>query len=152
MIRYVPVLFFLLFLASCEERVEEKPKFNPVGVWENTTHWDNNHITLTVRPDSVMLFKVEKNFCPGTKFFVSVGEWHIEKDSLLIMEQFTDTSVHFELRELFPELVQTQKDSHNVITLGVSARLIMADSSLYDVDKNGKAARERSYRKTGELK
>lgn len=138
-----------VFLISCEER--EKSKVDPVGVWENTTHWDNNHITLTVRPDSTMLFKCEKSFCPGTKFFVSVGKWHIEKDSFLVMEQFTD-STHFELRELFPELMQTQRDSNNVIVLAVSAKLIMGDSLLFDITPEQKRVLEHTYRKTRELK
>lgn len=144
-------LFFLIaiLMISCSER--DKPKIDPVGVWENTTHWENNHITLTVRPDSTMLFKCEKSFCPGTKFFVSVGKWHIEKDSFLVMEQFTD-STHYELRDLFPELVQTQRDSNNVIILSVSAKLIMGDSLIYDITPEEKRVTEHAYRKTGEIK
>lgn len=143
------VFVAMIALISCSER--SKPKIDPIGVWENTTHWDNNHITLTVRPDSTMLFKAEKSFCPGTKFFVSVGKWHIEQDSFLVMEQFTD-STHYELRELFPELMQTQQDSNNVLVLGVTARLIMSDSVLFDITPEGKRVQEHQYKKTGSIK
>jgi hypothetical protein len=104
-----------------------------------------------MRPDSMMLFKVEKSFCPGTKFFVSVGKWHIEQDSFLVMEQYTDGR-HFELRELFPELVQTQQDSMNVNSISVSAKLIIADDVIYDVQPDGKRALERTYKKISEIK
>lgn len=143
----VLISIMLLLLVSCSER---KPEYNPVGVWQNTTHWDNNTITLTVRPDSVMLFKAEKSFCPGTKFFVAVGKWRIDQDSFLVMEQFTDGR-HYELNELFPELVQTSKDSANVLTLDLSARLVMRDSMIYDLAPDGKAFTERAYRKTSDL-
>lgn len=145
MMRFLAPAFFLLTVfSSCSER---KKEVDPVGVWQNTTHWDNNAITLTVRPDSMMLFKVEKSFCPGTKFFVAVGKWHIEQDSFLVMEQYADGR-HYDLGELFPELVQTQADSHNVITLDVTARLIMRDSLIYDISPEGKATPEHVYRKT----
>jgi hypothetical protein len=143
--RYFSIIILVLTLVSCAER--DKPKMEPIGVWENTTHWDNNKITLTVRPDSTMLFKVEKSFCPGTKFFVAIGDWHIENDSVLVMEPITDGR-HYEIRDLFPELTQIGKDSNNVNALDVSARLIMADSLLYDIDANGKRVTEHSYRKS----
>lgn len=144
------LLFIIaIFIVSCSER--DKPKMNPIGVWENTSHWDNNAITLKIYPDSTMSFKCVKSFCPGTKFFVSVGKWHIEQDSFLVMEQFTD-STHFELRELFPELVQTQADSNNVIALSISAKLIMTDSLIYDISPEGKRVWEHVYRKSEEIK
>ena len=139
------VIFFALFFISCEERKENKT-MNPIGTWENVTPWDNNKITLTVRPDSTMLFKVEKSFCPGTKFFVSIGEWHMENDTVLIMEPITDGR-HFEVRDLFPELLQTQKDSNNVIAMDISARLIVNDSSIYDISQNGQRVPEHRYHK-----
>lgn len=140
---FVAVILAALFFVSCEERKETKT-MDPIGTWENVTPWDNNKITLTVRPDSTMLFKVEKSFCPGTKFFVSIGEWHMEKDSILIMEPIADGR-HFEVRDLFPELVQTQKDSNNVIAMDISARLIVKDSSIYDISQNGQRVPEHRY-------
>jgi hypothetical protein len=89
---------------------------------------------------------VEKSFCPGTKFFVAIGDWHIENDSVLVMEPITDGR-HYEIRDLFPELTQIGRDSNNVNALDVSARLIMADSSLYDIDADGKRVQAHSYRK-----
>lgn len=139
------VIFVALLFVACEERKEHKPT-NPIGTWENVTPWDNNKITLTVRPDSTMLFKVEKSFCPGTKFFVSIGEWHMENDSILIMEPIVDGR-HFEVRDLFPELLQTQKDSNNVIAMDISARLIVTDSSIYDISQNGQRVPEHRYHK-----
>ena len=138
----------VLLTASCSEK--KKPAMNPVGVWQNTTHWDNNAITLTVNPDSTMLFKAEKSFCPGTKFFVSWGKWHIENDTILVMEQFTDGRKK-DLGELFPELVQTQRDSSNVIGLSLSARLVLRDSLIHDLNPDGTASMERYYRKTSEI-
>lgn len=143
--RYFAFVLAAVFFVSCSDR--DKPKIDPIGTWENTTHWDNNKITLTIRPDSTMLFKCEKSFCPGTKFFVAVGDWHIENDSLLVMKPITDGR-HYEIRDLFPELTQIGKDSNNVHALDVTARLIMADSSLYDIDVNGKRVPEHRYRKT----
>jgi len=142
-------IILAIVLLSCSER--GKPKVSPIGVWENTTHWDNNHITLTMRPDSIMLFKAERSYCPGTKFFVAVGKWHIEQDSFLVMDQITD-STHFAIRELFPELVQTSVDSNNVMVIGVTARLIMADSAIFDITPDGKRVQEHMYKKTGEIK
>lgn len=140
-------------LSACGERSDKpaKTKIDPIGVWQNRVPWDNNRITLTVRPDSTMLFKVEKSFCPGTKFFVAIGDWHIEQDSLLVMTSITDGR-HYEVRDLFPELMQTQRDSNNVIVLDVNAKLIMADSSFYDISPEGKAVPEHSYRKISEIK
>src|ERR1044071_7214244 len=106
MMRFAAAVVVILFLASCGNR---HPAVDPVGVWENTTHWGDNKITLTIRPDSVMLFKAERGYCPGQRYFVSVGKWHIENDSVLVMEELTD-STHFELAEIFPELVQGAKD------------------------------------------
>ncbi len=147
MMRYlITSLIIVLSLCSCNERA---PEVKPIGTWENTTHWENNAITLKVRPDSIMLFKVEKSFCPGTKFFVSAGKWHLEKDSFLIMEPFEDGRI-LELNDYFPELMQTHKDSANVIQLSVSAKLIIRDSIIYDVSPEGKAVPERTYKKTSE--
>lgn len=145
MTRSLIAISLLILFASCSER--DKPNVDPIGVWDNTTHWDNNKITLTVRDDSTMLFKCEKSFCPGTKFFVAIGDWHIENDSFLVMEPITDGR-HFEIRDLFPELTQAGRDSNNVHSLDVSARLIMADSCLYDIDPNGKRVQEHCYKKT----
>lgn len=145
MTRCLIAISLLILFASCSER--DKPNVDPIGVWDNTTHWDNNKITLTVRDDSTMLFKCEKSFCPGTKFFVAIGDWHVENDSVLVMEPITDGR-HFEIRDLFPELTQTGKDSNNVHSLDLSARLIMADSCLYDIDANGKRVPEHCYKKT----
>ncbi|HTF02620.1 MAG TPA: hypothetical protein VK826_01290 [Bacteroidia bacterium] len=141
-------LLIVLAAVSCSERPPVTP--NAVGVWQNTTQWENNLITLTIRPDSMMLFKVEKSFCPGTKFFVSVGKWHVEQDSILVMEQYTDGR-HFELSELFPELVQTQKDSMNVISLEVTAKLIIANDVIYDLQSDGKRSPDRIYKKISEI-
>lgn len=140
----VPLAILLLLLVSCSER---KPEVNPIGVWENTTHWDNNAITLKVRPDSIMLFKAEKSFCPGTKFFVAAGKWHLEQDSFLVMDPFPDGRP-IELQEYFPELMQSQKDSSNVILVAINARLIIRDSTIYDVNLEGKSVPERNYRRT----
>lgn len=147
MIRFLAVICLAVVFVSCSER--DKPKVNPVGVWKNVMPWENNHITLTVRDDSTMLFKVEKNFCPGTKFFVSIGDWHIENDSILVMEPITDGR-KFDVNQLFPELLQTQKDSNNVIAMDISARLIMADSSIYDISQEGKRVPEHRYHKVSE--
>lgn len=136
----------LLLLMACSER---QPEVNPIGVWENTTHWENNAITLKVRPDSVMLFKAEKSFCPGTKFFVAAGKWHLEQDSFLVMDPFTDGRP-VELQEYFPELMQSQKDSSNVIVLSINAKLLIRDSTIFDISPEGKAVTERNYRKTSE--
>lgn len=139
-------LIAILCFTSCSEK---NPEVKPIGTWDNTTHWDNNAITLKVRPDSIMLFKVEKSFCPGTKFFVAAGKWHIEQDSFLVMEPFTDGRP-LELHEYFPELMQSHKDSANVIMLTVNAKLIIRDSIIYDVSPEGKAVPARTYRKTSE--
>ncbi len=136
-------------LAGCDSKPKEI--VSPIGVWQNPVQWDNNKITLTVRPDSVMMFKAEKSFCPGTKFFISIGKWHIEQDSFLVMEPFTDGR-HYELHELFPELVQSQKDSMNVISLDVNAKLIFNKEHVYDVQPDGKRSPERFYNKIGEPK
>src|ERR1044071_427436 len=135
------------FFVSCGQR--NKPVVDPVGVWENTTHWGNNKITLKIRKDSIMLFKAERGYCPGQRYFVSAGKWHIEKDSILVMDQ-ADDSTHFDLAEIFPELVQGAKDYNNVTVLTVSARLIIRDSLLYDVSPEGTAVPDRTYRKTTE--
>lgn len=149
MMRTVFALFFIAALASCTER--EAEKVNPVGVWQNPTQWDNNLITITVRPDSVMMFKAEKSFCPGTKFFVSAGTWHIEQDSFLVMEPFTDGR-KIDIGEYFPELVQSQKDSMNVLPLEVTARLLFNKDHIYDVQPDGKRSGERFYNRIGEVK
>ena len=147
MTRYlIASIIAAFFLNACSPK-EKKPA-DVTGVWQNTTHWDNNAITLTVYPDSMMLFKAEKSFCPGTKFFISVGKWHIENDSILVMQQYNDDR-HYEVEELFPELAQVNADSNNVYAIGVEARLIIRDSLLLDISPEGKAVNERNYRKTG---
>lgn len=130
---------------SCKEETTRKT-FSPVGTWQSHTNWENNKITITVRPDSVMLFKAEKSFCPGTKFFVGVGKWVIVNDSILEMRQFTDGR-RYKLEEIFPELIQTQRDSANVMALDMSVRLLMNDSHLYDINPQGKRNMDRYYDK-----
>jgi hypothetical protein len=137
---------FLLFvivitLASCGEP-QQKPK-DVIGVWQNVAIWDNNRITLTVRDDSTMLFKAEKSFCPGTKFFVAIGQWHIDHDTL-VMKPITDGR-KFEIDDLFPELIQMRVDSSNVFALDIEAKLIIADSSLYDLSPEHKPNTEHRY-------
>ena len=139
--RYFIIFAFALALVSCGERAET-PK-DVIGVWQNVAIWDNNRITLKVNADSTMLFKAEKSFCPGTKFFVSIGKWHIIGDTLY-MTQFTDGRT-FNLDELFPELIQNRYDSANVISLQVEARMIIADSSLYDISFEGQPVKEHRY-------
>lgn len=147
MMRNFWIVIIAVIFVSCEQR--EKAKSNPVGTWENVVPWDNNRITLVVRPDSTMLFKAEKSFCPGTKFFVAVGDWHIENDSILVMESIKDGR-HFEVKDLFPELVQMQTDSNNVIPLDLNARLLLSDSSIYDMSADGKRVLEHRYHKIAE--
>lgn len=144
--RTAAAFIIIVLLSACSER-HVKP--DPIGVWENTSHWGDNKITLKIRKDSVMLFKAEHGYCPGQRYFISVGKWHIEQDSILIMDEFTD-SLHFELGDIFPELVQGAKDYNNVTVLTVRAKLIMRDSLLYDVTPEGKAVNDRTYRKTAE--
>ena len=139
-----PVLALCAFLlGACNPR---EPAFNPVGTWQNTTHWDGNVITLTMKDDSMMLFKTEKNIEGSTRFLLAVGKWHIEDDSFLIMEPY-EQGTQFEMRELFPELMQHAGDSGNVSVLNVSARLIMRDSLIYDLTPDGKAEPARTYKR-----
>jgi hypothetical protein len=140
-------LLFILpvfFLFSCKEPTPVKEKINPVGTWQSHVPWDNNNITVKVLPDSTMLFKVVKSFCPGTKYFISVGKWQVENDSFLVMKQFTDGR-QLDFAKLFPELLQTQKDSANVITLALEARFIMDKDHLYDVEPDSTRSKTRYY-------
>ncbi len=139
----------LFLFTGCAEKPKEK--FSPIGVWQTHEAWDNNMITITVRPDSVMLFKVEKRFCPGTKYFVSAGKWKVENDSILSMQTFTDGR-HYEIRELFPELVQTQKDSTNVVALDITAKLLFDKDHLYDMLPEGKRSPIKFYDRISEVK
>jgi hypothetical protein len=139
---------FLLFLIpplllfSCGEPAK-KAAPDPKGKWESFMMWDNNYITVTVRPDSTILFKAKKLFCPGTKYFVSVGKWSVEKDSFLVMSKFTDGR-KYELKELFPELT-TIGDSINIIGLDLEAKFILTKDSLYDIEPNGKRSKDKIY-------
>jgi hypothetical protein len=136
---FFPALFFI----SCSEEVK-KEKIDPTGRWESVLPWDNNTITLTVRPDSTMLFKVKKLVFNGIQYFVSVGKWHVENDTLLVMEQFTDGR-KYEMNELFPELTNTGSDTLKVIGLELSAKFIITKDSLYDIEADGKRSKEKIY-------
>jgi hypothetical protein len=140
-------IFFLLFIAvllfSCNEPVK-KTTADPTGKWENPLPWDNNFITLTFRPDSVMLFKAKKLFCPGTKYFVAVGKWRMQNDSMVVMKKFTDGR-KYELKDIFPELTHLGSDSVNVIGLDMEARFIVTKDTLYDVELNGTKSKTRHY-------
>lgn len=149
MMRIIFAVLIVTAFSSCTERPKEIA--SPIGVWQNPKQWDNNLITITVRPDSVMIFKAEKSFCPGTKFFVSAGTWHIEQDSFLVMESFTDGRT-IDVNEYFPELVQSQKDSMNVLPLEVTARLLFDSDHIYDVQPDGKRSNERVYNRIGKVK
>ena len=74
---FLSIILLSSLIISCEEPIK-KEAINPIGKWESVLPWDNNTITLTVRPDSTILFKAKKLFCPGTKYFVSAGKWKIE--------------------------------------------------------------------------
>lgn len=132
---------FVLTIAACNPR---HPEFDPVGTWQNTTHWDGNVITLTMREDSVMLFKTEKTVNGTTRFLLACGTWHIEQDSFLVMDPGTK-GVTCSMNEMFPEL--TQIPGENVSMLEVSARLIMRDSLIYDLKADGTAEPLHTYRK-----
>ncbi len=121
-----------------------KEPIDPKGKWESVLPWDNNTITLTVRPDSVMLFKAKKLLSDGIKYFVSVGKWHVENDSFLVMEQFTDGR-KYDAEELFPELAPTDTDTLNVMALELSAKFILTKDSLYDIEPSGKRSKEKIY-------
>ena len=149
MMRILVALAIVLSLSACSERPGEK--ISPIGIWQNPIQWDNNLITLHVLPDSTMLFKVEKSFCPGTKFFVSQGKWHVEQDSFLVMEPFSDGRV-LDVKATFPELAQLDKDSANILSIEVSARLLFDKDHVYDVQPDGKRSGERVYNKIKELK
>ena len=140
---FAPLFFLCCILASCHEPAA-KQAFDPRGKWENPLPWDNNFITLTVRPDSVMLFKAKKLFCPGTKYFVSAGKWSIEHDTLLVMKKFTDGR-KYELKDIFPELTQIGSDSVNIVGLDMEARFIITKDTLFDVELNGKRVTKRYY-------
>ncbi|MDQ3108767.1 MAG: hypothetical protein M3R17_02640 [Bacteroidota bacterium] len=138
------VFFFsvLIFVSCKEETKKDIP--DPKGKWENPVAWDNNYITWTIRPDSVMLFKCKKLFCPGTKYFVSAGKWSIENDSILVMKKFTDGR-KYDLKELFPELSTIGSDSFNIIGLDMEARLLLTKDSLYDIELTGKRSKQKVY-------
>lgn len=136
----IPVLLFI----SCQEEVKKKEAIDPTGKWESVLPWDDNTITLTVRPDSVMLFKAKKLVFDGIKYFVSVGKWHVEQDSFLVMEQFTDGR-KYDLDELFPELANIGSDTLNVIGLDLSAKFILTKDSIFDMENSGKRSKEKIY-------
>ena len=139
------ILFLIpaLFVFSCKEETK-KDLPDPKGKWESAIPWDNNTITLTVRPDSMILFKVKKLFCPGTKYFISAGKWHVENDSLLVMEQYNDGR-KYDLDELFPELKDIGSDTVNVIGLDINAKFILTKDSLYDIEPTGKRSKDKIY-------
>jgi hypothetical protein len=135
--------FAVLIFISCNEEIK-KDIPDPTGKWENPIKWDNNYITLTVRPDSVMLFKCKRLFCPGTKYFIAAGKWSIENDSILVMKQFTDGR-KYELKEIFPELTTIGSDTANIIGFEMTAKFIMAKDSLYDIETSGQRSKEKIY-------
>ncbi|HET6993302.1 MAG TPA: hypothetical protein VFJ43_18345 [Bacteroidia bacterium] len=137
------VTSFSFFIFSCKEPAKKNP-VNPIGIWESEVPWDNNDITVTVRPDSMILFKAKKIFCPGTKFFVSVGKWSVENDSFLVMKQH-NFGKKFMVKELFPELEKTEEDSANVIGVDIEARFILTKDHLYDIETNGKRSKNKIY-------
>src|SRR6187551_1055449 len=95
-------IFSAALLFACNEPAAvKKEPIDAKGKWESVLPWDNNYITLTVRPDSIILFQAKKSFCPGTKYFVSAGKWQIENDSFLVMKRFTGGKKHT-VKELFP--------------------------------------------------
>lgn len=146
MMRYLLFFFSLALLASCGEPAKEAAKKNgldPIGGWHSHTSWENNDITLTVRPDSTMLFKCIKSFCPGNKYFVAIGKWHIEHDSILVMQKITGHK--YEVRNLFPELTGPAADTLNVIALDIEAKFLMDADHLYDIEPNGKRSAARYY-------
>ncbi|CAN5437730.1 hypothetical protein BH09BAC5_BH09BAC5_21360 [soil metagenome] len=132
-----------LFFAACNTPVKKELP-DPKGKWESMTPWDNNTITLTVRPDSTILFKAKKLFCPGTKYFISVGKWSIENDSFLVMKKFTDGR-KYELKDIFPELTHIGSDSVNIVGLELEAKFILTKDSLYDIETSGKRSKEKIY-------
>ena len=140
--KLLPFLFFMLAL-GCGNPAK-KTAVSPVGTWQSHQPWDNNFITVTVRPDSSILFKAEKSFCPGTKYFISVGKWHIEKDSILVMKQYTDGR-KYQIKDLFPELTKNASDSNNVIPLDMEAHFIFSRNHLYDIEPDGKPSSTRYY-------
>lgn len=141
---FLSIILLSSLIIACEEPVK-KEAVNPIGKWESVLPWDNNTITLTVRPDSVMLFKAKKLVSDGIKYFVSVGKWKIENDSFLLMEQFTDGR-KYELDELFPELANLDPESKkNVIGLELSAKFILTKDSIYDIEPTGKRSKEKIY-------
>lgn len=139
------VFFVLAFVAliavACNPR---EPEFNPVGVWQSTGVWNGNMTTLTVRQDSIMLFKTERTIDGTTRFIIATGNWGVEKDSFLIMEPGTN-GVATTMNEMFPEL--TQIPGENITYVTMSARLIMRDSLIYDLKADGTAEPLHTYRK-----
>lgn len=142
---FVVFLFTALILVACTNEPEKKkPAIDPTGKWESMMPWDNNTITLTVRPDSMILFKAKRLVFDGIKYFVSAGKWSIENDSFLVMKQFTDGR-KYELKELFPELDSAGADSTNIFGLDLSAKFILTKDSLYDIEPTGKRSKEKIY-------
>jgi hypothetical protein len=139
MIRY-SLIFLLLSIVACNSEQKETKKLPElIGTWCSRTTWNNNTITLKVRPDSTILFKVQKDFCPGTKYFITIGEWHIEKDSVLVFDQIQDTTRRYKGRDLFPELF-VSADSINVMALPVSsAKYVFRNGNLHNMGTKGEA-------------
>jgi hypothetical protein len=144
--RLVVAIVTIIVLAACSntQEAEKNVALNPTGVWKIHNIIENNEITLTIREDSVMLFKAKKTFCPGTKYFVGVGQWRIIQDSILIMTQFTDKR-QYQLQDIFPELVQEQKDSANVVALDMEMKLIATKEHLFDIENGNTRSTLRFY-------
>lgn len=141
MMRYSLILLLLIIVACNSEQKEKEKKKSPelIGTWRSRAPWNNNTITLKVRPDSTILFKAQKDFCPGTKYFIAIGEWHIEKDSVLVFDQIQDTTRRYKGRDLFPELFVTA-DSMNVMALPVSsAKYVFHNGNLHNMGTKGEA-------------
>lgn len=142
---FAAFLFAALIVVSCNNEPEKKTvAIDPTGKWESVMPWDNNTITLTVRPDSMILFKAKRLVFDGIKYFVSAGKWSIENDSFLVMKQYTDGR-KYELKDLFPELDSIGADSTNVMGLDLSAKFILTKDSLYDIEPTGKRSKEKIY-------
>ncbi len=139
------LLLFLttIFIFSCTEPAK-KNLLDPKGKWESVMPWDNNTITLTLRPDSTILFKCKKLFCPGTKYFVSIGKWSVENDSFLLMKNFTDGR-KYNVKDLFPELANIGSDSVNIVGLELEAKFILTKDTIYDLEPTGKRSKEKKY-------
>ena len=60
------------------------------------------------------------------------------------MTQFTDKR-QYQLQDIFPELVQEQKDSANVVALDMEMKLIATKDHLYDIENGNKRSTLRFY-------